>query len=119
MPTCLETTDRWARSECYGEIAKKVAEELLRELDRFRANVKHPGTYKVPYSSLKYILDELGIVLCPPLATCHAQFGAVVYWLIKALLREGFEVKRRRGALIIRERRTVTHPAWGVMHEVA
>lgn len=117
MPTCLETTDRWARRECYGEIAKKVAEKLLRDLDRYRANVKHAGVYKVPYFTIKYILDDLGIVLCPPLASCHARFGAVVYWLIKALLGMGFEVKRRRGALIIREKRAV-NPV-GVMHEVA
>lgn len=112
-PGCLETTDRWARSECYEKIAERVAGVLLRDLDRFRANVKHGGVYKVPYFILKSILGELGIELCPPLVSCHAQFGAVVYWLIKALLRRGFEVKRRRGALIIREKHAVTHTAWG------
>jgi len=115
MPTpgCLETTDRHARSECYEKIAETVARELLRDLERYRANVKHGGVYKVPYFILKSILEELNIELCPPLASCHAQFGAVVYWLIKALMRAGFEAKRRRGALIIREKRAVTQPAWG------
>lgn len=116
-PGCLGE-DRHARSECYEEIAKKVARELLRDLERYRANVKHPGTYKVPYYAIKNILGELGIELCPPLASCHAQFGAVVYWLIKALLRAGFEAKRRRGALIIRKKHAV-NPVGGVVHEVA
>lgn len=114
MPTpgCLDE-DRQSRSECYEKIAEAVARVLLRDLERYRANVKHGGVYKVPYFILKSILEELGIELCPPLASCHAQFGAVVYWLIKALMRAGFEVERRRGALIIREKHAVTHPAWG------
>jgi hypothetical protein len=108
-PGCLETTGK-----CYKKIAEAVARELLRDLERYRANVKHGGVYKIPYFILKNILKELNIELCPPLASCHARFGAVVYWLIKVLSNVGFKVKRRRGALlIIREKRAVTHPAWG------
>ncbi len=111
VPGCLGATGR-ARSECYREIAEAVARELLRELERYRANVKHGGVYKVPYFILKNIMKELGIELCPPPTACYARFGAVLYWLVKILVMAGFEVERRRGALIIREKHAVAHTAW-------
>ena len=119
VPGCLDE-DRQTRSECYEEIAKKVAEVLLRDLERYRANVKHSGVYKVPYFILKSILEELNIELCPPLANCHARFGAVVRALMKILRRMGFVVDRheKSRALVIKERGAVK-PVGGVVHEVA
>jgi hypothetical protein len=104
IPGCLETTDKQARSECYREIAEKVAEHLVKELDRYRSNAKHPGTYKVPYFIIRSILDDLGIELCPPTANCYARFGAVVRALMKILSGMGFTVKRHTSgrALVVR-----------------
>jgi hypothetical protein len=122
VPRCLESTDNQTRSECYEGIAKKVAEVLLRDLERYRANVKHTGTYKVPYFAIQTILDELGIELCPPITRCPAKFGAVIYHLMKILSGMGFDAKKheKSRALVIRERHAVhPTPVGGVVHEVA